>query len=92
MGEVGHEEESESGARPDSAIERPVRWFAGYAAVHAEAGASVTAVVEVLANALRHWSEAERAWRTEPGTYQVMVGRSAGDLLWSRTLEVQESR
>ncbi|MFE9559846.1 glycoside hydrolase family 3 C-terminal domain-containing protein [Streptomyces sp. NPDC006487] len=69
-------------ARPQSTVERPVRWFAGYAAVHAEPGASVTATVRVPAHALRHWSETEKVWRTEPGTYRIMVGRSAGDLAW----------
>lgn len=75
-------------ARTESTVERPVRWFAGYAAVHAEAGASATAVVEVSPHALRHWSEADEAWRTEPGTYRITVGRSAGDLAWSGALEV----
>ncbi|MFF1408953.1 glycoside hydrolase family 3 C-terminal domain-containing protein [Streptomyces sp. NPDC058289] len=75
-------------ARTESTVERPVRWFAGYAAVHAEGGASAAAVVEVPARALRHWSEAEGAWRTEPGTYRIMVGRSAGDPVWSGALEV----
>lgn len=76
-------------ARPDSAVERPVRWFAGYAAAHAEPGASVTAVVEVPAHALRYWSEAEGTWITEPGTYQIMVGRSAGDLVWRGVLPLR---
>ncbi|MCP3754028.1 glycoside hydrolase family 3 C-terminal domain-containing protein [Streptomyces sp. TBY4] len=79
-------------ARPESAVERPVRWFAGYAAVRAEPGTWATAVVEVPARALRHWSEAEEAWCTEPGPYRVMVGRSAGDLSWGGTLEVLEAR
>ncbi|MEU9798919.1 glycoside hydrolase family 3 C-terminal domain-containing protein [Streptomyces sp. NPDC051000] len=76
-------------ARPHSAVERPVRWFAGYAAVHAEPGASAVAAVQVPAHALRHWSEAERAWRTEPGTYQIMVGRSADDLAWRGVLPLR---
>ncbi|MGW1773494.1 glycoside hydrolase family 3 C-terminal domain-containing protein [Streptomyces sp. NPDC002104] len=76
-------------ARPQSTVERPVRWFAGYAAVHAEPGASATAVVEIPARALRHWSQTEGAWRTEPGTYEILVGRSAGDPVWSGALEVR---
>ncbi|MEU9027057.1 glycoside hydrolase family 3 C-terminal domain-containing protein [Streptomyces sp. NPDC048383] len=76
-------------ARPQSTIERPVRWFAGYAAVHAEPGASVTALVKVPAHALRTWSEAERAWITEPGAYQIMVGRSADDLVWKGALPLR---
>ncbi|WP_449486686.1 glycoside hydrolase family 3 C-terminal domain-containing protein [Streptomyces avidinii] len=79
-------------ARPDSTVERPARWFAGYAAVHAEPGASATAVVEVPANALRHWSEAEKSWRTEPGPYQIMVGRSANALAWRGELRLRAER
>jgi beta-glucosidase len=79
-------------ARPDSAVERPVLWFAGYAAVHAEAGAATTAEVDVPARALRYWSEDEQAWRTEAGTYRIMVGRSAGNLLWHGELNVQATR
>ncbi|MER7491224.1 glycoside hydrolase family 3 C-terminal domain-containing protein [Streptomyces pharetrae] len=76
-------------ARPESAVERPVRWFAGYAAVRAEAGRTVTAEVEVAARALRHWSEEERAWSTEPGPYRLMAGRSAGDLRWEGEVTVE---
>jgi beta-glucosidase len=67
-------------AKAGSAVERPVRWFAGYAAVTADPGERVTAVVEVPARALRHWSGAEEAWRTEPGLWRVLAGRSAGHL------------
>ncbi|MDQ0791858.1 glycoside hydrolase family 3 protein [Streptomyces sp. B1I3] len=78
-------------ARPGSAVERPVRWFAGYAAVHAEAGRTVTAEVEVPARALRHWGEDERRWCTEAGPYRVTVGRSAGDLRWERKIMVDRA-
>ncbi|MFJ6695341.1 beta-glucosidase [Streptomyces sp. NPDC091272] len=73
-------------ARPDSAVERPAQWLAGYAAVHAEAGRTVTAEVVVTPRALRHWSCREGAWRTEPGPYRLMVGRSAGATEWEGTL------
>ncbi|QGZ52577.1 glycosyl hydrolase [Streptomyces sp. QHH-9511] len=76
-------------ARPGSSVERPLRWFVGYAAVRAEAGRAVTADVEVPARALRHWSEEERAWSTEPGPYRLMVGRSAGDRRWEGTVTVE---
>ncbi|MFE0648615.1 beta-glucosidase [Streptomyces sp. NPDC059534] len=65
-------------ARPDSAVERPVRWYAGHTAVHAEAGGSAVAEVVVGPRALRHWSPEDGAWRVEPGTYRLLVGRSAG--------------
>ncbi|MGW6416260.1 beta-glucosidase [Streptomyces sp. NPDC055055] len=65
-------------ARPDSAVERPVRWYAGHAAVHAEPGEEAVAEVLVAPRALRHWSPQDGGWRVEPGTYRLLVGRSAG--------------
>ncbi|MEU0051962.1 glycoside hydrolase family 3 C-terminal domain-containing protein [Streptomyces sp. NPDC006309] len=78
-------------ARPDSAVERPERWFAGYAAVRAEPGGTATAEVVVPARALRHWSQADGVWRTETGTYRLMAGRSAGDLRGETPLTVTEA-
>ncbi|MFF2847211.1 glycoside hydrolase family 3 C-terminal domain-containing protein [Streptomyces sp. NPDC058001] len=67
-------------ARPDSAVDRPARWLAGYAEVTAGPGEAVTAVVRLAPRTWQHWSPAERSRRTEPGTFEVRAGRSAGDL------------
>ncbi|GAA4972438.1 glycoside hydrolase family 3 C-terminal domain-containing protein [Streptomyces hyderabadensis] len=75
-------------ARPASALDRPVRWLAGYAAVRARPGETVTARVRVPARSLCHWSVAERAWRTEAGPCRVLAGRSAGDVPLVADLEV----
>lgn len=75
-------------SRPDSAVERPERWFAGYATVRGEAGRTASAEVVVGPRALRHWSEADRGWATEPGPYRIAVGRSAGDTWWEGTVSI----
>lgn len=67
-------------SRPESEVERPVRWLAGYAAVHAGPGEAVRVDVPVAARSLRHWSAAGQAWAAEPGPFTVHVGRSVGDL------------
>ncbi|MFJ2274532.1 glycoside hydrolase family 3 C-terminal domain-containing protein [Streptomyces sp. NPDC087866] len=67
-------------ARSGSAVERPVRWLIGYAAVEAEPGESVVAVVRVDGRALAHWSPARHGWETEPGAFTLLGGPSAGDL------------
>ncbi|MFJ6567862.1 glycoside hydrolase family 3 C-terminal domain-containing protein [Streptomyces sp. NPDC091292] len=67
-------------ARPDSAVDRPARWLAGYAEVTAAPGEAVTAVVPLAPRTWQHWSPAERTRLTEPGTFEVRAGRSAGDL------------
>lgn len=75
--------------RPESALERPVRWLAGYAAVEAEPGAAVEAVVQVGTRAVEHWSVEEHGWRREPGVFTVRAGRSAGDLRLTGTVETR---
>lgn len=73
-------------ARPGSAVDRPVRWLAGYVLIQAAAGEAVTATVSVTTRALRHWSTDGHRWEVEPGEYEVLVGRSAGDLPLSAVL------
>ncbi|MER6846852.1 glycoside hydrolase family 3 C-terminal domain-containing protein [Streptomyces flaveolus] len=75
-------------SRPAAVVEHPERWLAGYAAVHARPGETVTVPVRVPARALRHWSVAEHAWRTEEGRCRVLAGRSAGDLPLAAEMEV----
>ncbi|WP_432083208.1 glycoside hydrolase family 3 C-terminal domain-containing protein [Streptomyces sp. WAC 04229] len=75
-------------ARLESAVERPVRWFAGYAAVRARPGQTVTATVRVPARALRHWCVETGAWRTEEGRWRVLAGRSAGEVPLVAEVEV----
>ena len=67
-------------ARPGSAVERPVRWLAGWAAVRAEPGERATARVRIPERALQHWSPPAGGWATEPGRFTLLAGRSAGDL------------
>ncbi|MEU9889397.1 glycoside hydrolase family 3 C-terminal domain-containing protein [Sphaerisporangium sp. NPDC051011] len=64
-------------SRPESEVERPVRWLAGFARAQAAPGASVEVAVEVQARALEHWSPARGAWEAEPGTFTVHAGASA---------------
>ncbi|NDL59491.1 glycosyl hydrolase [Phytoactinopolyspora sp. XMNu-373] len=67
-------------ARPSSAIDRPVRWLAGFAV--ARAGAGETAAVEVTLHrrAFEHWDTEQRRWAVEPGRFDVLVGFSATDI------------
>ncbi|MFE9403592.1 glycoside hydrolase family 3 C-terminal domain-containing protein [Streptomyces sp. NPDC006530] len=75
-------------ARPGATVAYPERWFAGYTAVRARPGETVTASVHVPARALRHWDERTGRWRTEPGACRVLVGPSAGDVPLGREVEL----
>ncbi len=78
-------------SRPDSTVERPARWLAGFAVVHAEPGETVEVPVAIHARALRHWDTDQRAWAVEPGEVVLSVGRSAGDLSVSATVVVHRA-
>ncbi|MFZ3495526.1 fibronectin type III-like domain-contianing protein [Streptomyces sp. 5.8] len=75
-------------SRPDSALERPVRRLAGWAAVEAEPGERVPAYVRIPARALQHWSPQAGGWTAEPGRFAVLAGRGAGDLPLRGAIEV----
>jgi beta-glucosidase len=65
-------------SRPDSAIERPVKWLAGFATVDAGPGEAVTVRVAVAERAFQHWTGG--GWATEPGEFVLAAGPSAAEL------------
>ncbi|MFE2034708.1 glycoside hydrolase family 3 C-terminal domain-containing protein [Streptomyces scopuliridis] len=60
--------------------EPPVRRLVGYAAVVADPGEEVVAVVRVDGRATEHWSVERHRRETVPGELLLRGGRSAGDL------------
>ena len=54
-------------SRPDSAVERPLRWLAGFAVVEADPGEQVAVDVTIEPRALAHW---DGGWTVEPGEYR----------------------
>jgi beta-glucosidase len=69
--------------RPGSAVERPVRWLVGFAAVRVPAGGSAVAGVAVPVRLLAHWAG---GWQHEPGEYVLRAGTTAVDLPLSTTV------
>jgi beta-glucosidase len=65
-------------SRGDSAIERPVKWLAGFAVVDADAGRSVTATIRVPERVFQHWNGS--GWETEPGEFTLAAGPSSARL------------
>jgi beta-glucosidase len=54
-----------------------VRWLAGFAAVTAGPDEEVVVEIPVAARRFQHW---DGGWVTEPGTFVLYAGSSAGDL------------
>ncbi|MFJ4658854.1 beta-glucosidase [Nocardia sp. NPDC088792] len=73
----------------DSAVDRPVRWLAGFAVVHADPGATVRAAILVEPRALQHWSIERHTWVSEPGTFAVHAGSHVNDLGEPVTVDVR---
>ncbi|MFI9832768.1 beta-glucosidase [Streptomyces sp. NPDC051913] len=65
-------------ARPDSAVERPELWLAGFAVAEAGPGEAMDVPVRIAARALQHWSVTGRQWETESGAFLLSASRSAG--------------
>jgi len=63
--------------RPDSAVDRPVRWLVGFGAVRVAAGQKAQVQVSVPTRLLAYWQD---GWWYEPGGYQLRIGASAVDL------------
>ena len=75
-------------SRPDSAIERPLRWLVGFASVHAEPGESATATIVLPPRAFEHWSIEDGRWVAEPGAFQLAAGSSSAKLPLSTWMTV----
>jgi beta-glucosidase len=76
-------------ARPESTVERPLRWLAGFAVVTADPGEIADVAVEISPRALRHWDVDTSAWAVEPGNVVLSSGPSAGDLHLETTVALR---
>jgi len=73
--------------RPDSAVERPVRWLVGFAVVRAAAGESVAVDIPLLRQRFAHWDD---GWAVEPGEFRLQIGSSVTDLPLATRLSLAE--
>jgi beta-glucosidase len=77
--------------RPDSTVDRPVRWLAGFAVVRLDAGQAREITVHLHQHAFEHWAVSEHgaSWATEPGAFTIRAGSSVSDLPLSTELQVR---
>jgi beta-glucosidase len=72
-------------SRPGSAVERPVKWLVGFAAVDADPGETVDVAVLIPERAFQHWSDA--GWALEPGPFTLSAGPSSASLPLTASVE-----
>ena len=74
-------------SRPDSAVERPVKWLAGFAVVDADPGETVTVGILLPERAFQHW--ADGGWTLEAGTFTLAAGSSSASLPLTATVTLK---
>jgi beta-glucosidase len=76
--------------RPDSKIARPLKELRGFRRISLASGKSTSVMLTLDAASLRHWDNEKEAWVVEPGSVEVLVGRSSRDtdLVLRKTFQV----
>ncbi|KXH51448.1 beta-glucosidase [Colletotrichum simmondsii] len=74
-------------------ITRPKKEMKGFTKVTLEAGASATAEISLdVLRATSYWSEMEDCWRSDAGSYGILVGTSSRGEFLEKTVKVEKSR
>jgi beta-glucosidase len=76
--------------RPDSKIARPLKELRGFRRISLASGESTSVMLTLDAASLSHWDIEKEAWVVEPGSVEVLVGRSSRDtdLVLRKTFQV----
>jgi beta-glucosidase len=67
----------------ESSLVRPQKELKAFAKLELEPGDTETVTLTLHEEDLAFYDDAKNAWVVEPGTFEVLVGRSAGDLCLS---------
>ncbi|MEU4192078.1 glycoside hydrolase family 3 C-terminal domain-containing protein [Kribbella sp. NPDC026611] len=77
--------------RPESALDRPVRWLAGFGVVRLDAGQAREITIHLHEHTFEHWAVADGSagWSTEPGAFTIRAGSSVSDLPLTTELQLR---
>lgn len=64
----------------EASVPRPHKELKGFEKVFLAPGESRSVAIALCADAFSFWDPGERAWRVELGTFEILVGASAGDI------------
>ena len=77
---------------PCSPTPRPIKELHGFEKVFLHPGEEAEVHITVDKYATSFWDEIESMWKSEPGTYEVLVGTSSQQILGKGELIVPEMR
>lgn len=67
-------------SRPESSVDRPIQWLAGFARVALDRGQSTRVEINIPSRAFEHW---DNGWHQESGAFTAAIGFSAEELLFT---------
>jgi beta-glucosidase len=70
-------------------VERPVHELKAFRKVLIKAGESVPVNVELKSDAFSYYDVTEKAWRVDPGSYEIQAGVSSREILSTSTVEIK---
>lgn len=73
----------------ESSVRRPVRWLVAFEKIALAPGERRTLHFAIAPRALSFWDVAAKAWKLEPGRFELAAGRSSRDLVTSASVEIQ---
>ena len=74
----------------ESSVARPDKELRGFTKVHLDPGETRSVELVLDERALAFWDPAESAWRSEPGTFEALVGSSSRDIRASVTFDLAD--
>lgn len=77
---------------PESPTYRPTKELHGFEKVFLEAGEEKEVQIPIDQYATSFWDEIESMWKSEKGTYDVLIGTSSQEILGKGKLIVPETR
>lgn len=76
-------------ADKEASVLRPPRELKGFAKVHLEPGETKPVSIELKADAFQFWDEKSKAWKLEPGAFEVQVGSSSRDIRLKKQIALE---
>ena len=73
----------------ESSLERPYKELKGFQKVYLEPGESKEVSITIGNDALSFYDETTGAWKSEPGTFEALVGNSSDNLRLKKAFELK---
>lgn len=74
---------------PVSSVERPPRELKGFRKVTLQPGETQRIVIALHADAFEFWDEKTKAWKLEPGDFEIQVGTSSRNIQLKKTVNLK---